>query len=70
MVIEVQDDGKGLAPELLDAIRQGAPAGGVGIAGMKERLQMLGGSLEIESDGHGTTIRATVPWMAGSEHSP
>ena len=66
VVVEITDDGRGIAPDLLQAIRQGAPAGGVGIAGMKERLQMLGGSLEVESGGHGTTIRATVPLPAAN----
>ena len=61
VVIEVIDDGKGFDPKKLEAIRQGLPVGGVGMAGMRERLQMLGGRLEIESDGHGTTVRAIVP---------
>jgi signal transduction histidine kinase len=31
------------------------------LAGMRERLHELDGSLEIESDGNGTSMRATVP---------
>jgi signal transduction histidine kinase len=34
---------------------------GVGIAGMRERLGHLGGHLDIESDEHGTEVRAVVP---------
>jgi two-component system NarL family sensor kinase len=34
---------------------------GVGLAGMRERLHQLNGKLEIESDGNGTSMRATLP---------
>jgi signal transduction histidine kinase len=34
---------------------------GVGLAGMRERLHELNGRLDIESDGRGTSMRATVP---------
>jgi two-component system, NarL family, sensor kinase len=34
---------------------------GVGIAGMSERMEQLGGSLEITSGDHGTTVRARLP---------
>ena len=34
---------------------------GVGIAGMRERLRQLGGRLEIDSNSHGTLVRATLP---------
>ncbi len=34
---------------------------GVGIAGMSERIEQLGGSLEITSDEHGTTVRTRLP---------
>jgi signal transduction histidine kinase len=33
----------------------------VGIAGMHERIEQLGGSLEITSDEHGTIVRTRVP---------
>jgi signal transduction histidine kinase len=34
---------------------------GVGIAGMRERLKELRGSLEIESDSTGTLLKASIP---------
>ena len=37
---------------------------GVGFAGMRERMHELNGTLEIESDGCGTNLRATVPLFA------
>jgi signal transduction histidine kinase len=33
---------------------------GVGIAGMSERIEQLGGSLEIRSGDQGTTVRARL----------
>ena len=56
MVLEVQDWGRGIPRE------SGAPAAeGVGIAGMRERIQQLGGRLEIDSGAGGTTVRAVLP---------
>jgi signal transduction histidine kinase len=34
--------------------------GGVGFAGMRERLRRLDGTLEIGSDGSGTVVSATL----------
>ena len=34
---------------------------GVGLAGIRERLEELGGSLEIESSLDGTTLTGTIP---------
>jgi PAS domain S-box-containing protein len=59
LTVQVQDLGKGIPEEkqheLIDLGR-----GGVGFAGMRERLRRLGGSLEIKSDGSGTTISAIL----------
>jgi PAS domain S-box-containing protein len=52
LVLEVEDAGRG--------IRDDAPSG-VGIASMRERVQQLGGSLEIASHPGGTIVRATIP---------
>jgi signal transduction histidine kinase len=36
---------------------------GVGIAGMSERIEQLGGRLELTSGDHGTTVRARLPLL-------
>ena len=60
--LEIQDRGKGLPPALLEHGRHsGIGQFGVGLRGMSERLQHLGGRLEILSTGDGTTVVATVP---------
>jgi signal transduction histidine kinase len=56
--IEVQDEGKGIAPEkLLEIQSQGA---GVGIRGMRERVIRYGGDLTIQSGSWGTKILVRV----------
>jgi len=55
--LTVRDDGQGFAA----GTQQGVEQGHFGIEGMKERVERLGGSLEIEStQGEGTTLRANV----------
>lgn len=53
LTLKVSDAGRGLDPK--------NDPEGVGIHGMKERLLQLGGSLDIESSGQGTTILARIP---------
>lgn len=60
IVLTVHDDGQGIAPAVLARLRAGSGAG-IGLAGMGERLSDLGGTLEVESPGVGTRIRATLP---------
>jgi two-component system, NarL family, sensor kinase len=52
--IEVQDKGKGMS-------EKSAIDSGVGLLGMRERAKQLGGTLEIKSDGKGTTVVAHLP---------
>ena len=47
----------------LGTFRRGGGTVGVGIAGMCERLEQLGGRLEVESGDHGTTVRAWLPLL-------
>jgi signal transduction histidine kinase len=55
VVAMVEDDGVGFAT---DDVREDA----LGLLGMRERLALVGGTLEIESrDGAGTTVAAQVP---------
>ena len=63
--VSVRDDGIGFDPE--------AGWSGFGIAGMRERLALAGGSVEISSEpGAGTTVVATLPAAheASSSSSP
>ena len=61
-VVVVEDDGKGFDPAELRA-------GSLGIAGMRERVGLVGGRLTIESSpGAGTTLVAEVP--AGRSGEP
>ena len=60
MLVQVQDSGKGIPREKQrDLFKTGRS--GVGFAGMRERLRQLGGSLEIQSEGKGTLVTATLP---------
>ena len=53
-VVVVEDDGEGFRP---DAVREGA----LGFAGMRERVELVGGRLTVESSpGAGTTLVAEV----------
>ena len=61
----VRDYGKGISAERLAKMNGSGSDVGVGIAGMRERLKELGGSLEIESDPTGTLLRASVPLPVG-----
>jgi signal transduction histidine kinase len=60
IVMEVEDGGRGIGAEELSVITSGA-ALGVGLRGMRERIQDFGGQLEILSSGHGTKVRAIIP---------
>jgi signal transduction histidine kinase len=61
--LDVRDDGIGFAPGADGA----GPNGGLGLHGMRERVEALGGRLAVESTpGGGTTVAVTVPAAEGS----
>jgi PAS domain S-box-containing protein len=61
VVLEVEDRGIGVPRDKLAWVKTQMPAAvGVGIAGMRERLSQLGGTLEIESGPRGTLVRARL----------
>jgi len=67
----IEDNGKGIPDERLRDLESGGGTG-VGLAGMRERVRELGGSLSIKSDKEGTTVRVSIPlasavWEEGSE---
>jgi signal transduction histidine kinase len=61
LVLEIEDRGHGIPQAALQHIMRGGGGVGVGIAGMSERIEQLGGTLEITSDEHGTTVRTRLP---------
>jgi signal transduction histidine kinase len=60
VVLAVRDNGKGISRTVLENFRA-RQAGGIGLAGMRERLAELGGRLELESGASGTQVRAVLP---------
>ena len=54
ILIEIRDDGAGFDPQ--------ARANGFGLLGMRERLALVAGTLDVDSaPGAGTVLRATIP---------
>ncbi len=58
--LEVRDAGKGIPKETQTTLASGKLSG-VGLRGMHERLRQMGGQLEVQSNGTGTLILATLP---------
>jgi signal transduction histidine kinase len=60
LTVRIADDGKGIA-----GLRSGDESRiGVGIAGMRVRVDQLGGDLDISCDGAGTVVAARLPAYA------
>jgi signal transduction histidine kinase len=53
LVVEVKDNGRGFDPSVR--------SGGFGLAGMRERVSLVGGTLSLESDESGTAVSAHLP---------
>ena len=51
--LEIEDDGSGFDAD--------AKTSGFGLAGMRERVALAGGTLEISSPGKGTLVKASLP---------
>jgi signal transduction histidine kinase len=60
-VLVIKDFGKGIPKDILDQFRKSGTKVGVGLAGIRERVKELGGTLEILSNKKGTVVKASVP---------
>jgi signal transduction histidine kinase len=58
VVLTITDDGRGIPASVSAAA---GSSGGLGLIGMRERVSLVGGSLEVKArPPHGTLVRATV----------
>ncbi|RJP47175.1 MAG: sensor histidine kinase [Anaerolineaceae bacterium] len=64
--ISIRDDGNGFDPELVQMRQTNRPS--LGLAGMRERASLLGGTVSLQSGpGQGTLIEAIIPCAHESE---
>jgi len=66
--MQIEDDGKGIPPEKLQAIQSGES--GFGIRAMRERLRPFGGELQITSSSEGTRVVVTIPQNQLADSQP
>lgn len=65
--LEVRDYGHGIAEDRLARVRDENAQVGVGLAGMRERVHQLGGSLDLASKPGGTTIVVRIPILKSGQ---
>lgn len=61
LIMEVEDAGHGILVGGASSKLTDAAALGVGLAGMRERMRQLGGSLTVRTGPHGTCVQAKLP---------
>lgn len=64
LILTVRDFGRGIPAESLEASQPNGRSVGVGLAGMRERVNDLGGRLDIQSSSKGSLIMVLVPLRA------
>ena len=70
VIIDVQDDGRGLAAARPQEKRDGGLSDGDGLVSMRRRAQNLGGKLIVESaPGEGTTVMVAIPLQLQAQGS-
>jgi signal transduction histidine kinase len=61
VILTVRDHGRGIPPSTLESLKQDGTGGGVGLAGMMERIREIGGHVDIQSNANGTEVAVRVP---------
>ncbi len=59
--LTIRDHGKGIPRHVLERFQKNGTNVGVGLAGIRERIKELGGSLQIDSSSSGTLLTITIP---------
>jgi two-component system NarL family sensor kinase len=68
VLLEIEDAGKGIAPEKLTQVTSFASSG-VGLRGIRERIEDFDGELEIASGEGGTQVRVSLPLSVAAANS-
>jgi signal transduction histidine kinase len=58
--LRVSDQGCGISREIQDKFLAGQSLG-VGLRGMRERIKLLGGGIQVQSSGNGTSVIVILP---------
>lgn len=66
LTVEITDEGRGFPPEVLAKFQENGQLPGVGISGMRERMNALRGTFDVISGVSGTTITVSVPLVEAS----
>jgi signal transduction histidine kinase len=61
VILSIRDYGKGIPFEKLHNLQKTGAEAGVGLAGMRERVEEMGGGFTIDSDSGGTRVTARLP---------
>ena len=61
VLLEIEDQGVGADPALLERLETGKAGKGIGLLKMRERVNELKGTLTIHSNGKGTTVHVQIP---------
>lgn len=59
--LTIRDHGKGIPQNVLERFRKNGTNVGVGLAGIRERVKELGGTLQIDSSNSGTLLTISIP---------
>jgi len=70
VVLSVRDYGKGMSRDQIDKFMTSGTDVGVGLGGMRERVRDLGGKIELQTPGIGTTVKVTLPIVMATPKAP
>ena len=59
--LQIRDHGVGISAEKLRELEERSSSAGLGLAGMRQRAHEQGGTFNLSSNGHGTTIDVELP---------
>jgi PAS domain S-box-containing protein len=68
-ILAVRDYGRGITPQQVETISGGSDFG-VGLTGMRERVNELGGIFEVLLEKPGTSVRVTLPVAKAESRTP